>query len=71
MRNFYKSNQKFNGGNEMALIDLEDKIAEIVNREDHSDFLYELLGVYDVPRATITRLKKEIKTLQNGLVKYT
>lgn len=55
----------------MALIDLEDKIAEIVNREDHSDFLYELLGVYDVPRATITRLKKEIKTLQNGLVKYT
>lgn len=42
----------------MALIDLEDKIAEIVNREDHSDFLYELLGVYDVPRATITRLKK-------------
>ncbi|KKB33786.1 class I SAM-dependent DNA methyltransferase [Bacillus thermotolerans] len=42
----------------MAIIDLEDKIVEIVNRKDHSDFLYELLGVYDIPRATITRLKK-------------
>lgn len=42
----------------MAIIDLEDKIVEIVNQEDHSDFLYELLDVYDIPRATITRLKK-------------
>lgn len=41
----------------MAIIDLEDKIVEIVNREEHSDFLYELLDVYDIPRATITRLK--------------
>ncbi|EJR57588.1 hypothetical protein IIM_00195 [Bacillus cereus VD107] len=41
----------------MAIIDLEDKIVEIVNREDHSEFLYELLDVYDIPRATITRLK--------------
>lgn len=42
----------------MAIIDLEDKIVEIVNREDHSDFLYELLNVYDIPHATITRLRK-------------
>lgn len=41
----------------MAIIDLEDKIVEIVNRENHTDFLYELLDVYDIPRATITRLK--------------
>ncbi|WP_071461364.1 class I SAM-dependent DNA methyltransferase [Bacillus massilinigeriensis] len=41
----------------MAIIDLEDKIVEIVNQEEHSDFLYELLDVYDIPRATITRLK--------------
>lgn len=41
----------------MAIIDLEDKIVEIVNKENHSDFLYELLDVYDIPRATITRLK--------------
>lgn len=42
----------------MGIIELEDKIAEIVNREDHSDFVYELLDIYDIPRATITRLKK-------------
>ncbi|KYC85386.1 class I SAM-dependent DNA methyltransferase [Heyndrickxia faecalis] len=42
----------------MAIIDLEDKIVEIVNRKDHSDFLYELLDVYGIPKATITRLKK-------------
>ncbi|MGG3963071.1 class I SAM-dependent DNA methyltransferase [Heyndrickxia faecalis] len=42
----------------MAIIDLEDKMVEIVNRKDHSDFLYELLDVYDIPKATITRLKK-------------
>lgn len=41
----------------MAIIDFEDKIIEIVNRGEHSDFLYELLDVYDIPRATITRLK--------------
>jgi len=42
----------------MAIIELEDKIVEIVEREDHSDFLYELLNIYDIPKATITRLKK-------------
>lgn len=41
----------------MAIIDIEDRISEIVNKEDHSNFLYELLSVYDIPRATITRLK--------------
>jgi len=42
----------------MAIIDLEDKIVEIINRKNHLDFLYDFLGVYDIPRATITRLKK-------------
>lgn len=41
----------------MSIIEYEDKIVEIVNEEDHSNFLYELLDVYDIPRATITRLK--------------
>lgn len=41
----------------MSIIEYEDEIVEIVNREDHSNFLYELLDVYDIPRATITRLK--------------
>lgn len=47
----------------MAIIDLEDKIVEIVNKEDHSDLLYELLDVYDIPRSTITLLKKGNKNL--------
>ncbi|WP_077329686.1 class I SAM-dependent DNA methyltransferase [Virgibacillus siamensis] len=42
----------------MEIIELEDKIVEIVNREKHSYFLYELLDAYNIPRATITRLKK-------------
>lgn len=41
----------------MSIIEFEDKIVDIVNRKDHSEFLYELLDVYDIPRATITRLK--------------
>ncbi|MBT2636567.1 DNA methyltransferase [Bacillus sp. ISL-39] len=41
----------------MAIIELEDKIAEIVKPENRSDFLYQFLEVYDIPRATITRLK--------------
>jgi len=41
----------------MSIIEYEDKLVEIVNRKDHSEFLYELLDVYDIPRATITRLK--------------
>lgn len=41
----------------MSIIDYEDRIVEIVQREDHSDFLFDLLDVYDTPRATITRLK--------------
>lgn len=41
----------------MSIVEYEDKIVEIVNKEDHSNFLYELLDVYNIPRATITRLK--------------
>src|SRR5690625_4008656 len=44
----------------MSIIEYEDEIVEIVNKEDkedNSNFLYELLDVYDIPRATITRLK--------------
>ena len=43
--------------NKLGIIDLEDKIVEIVTQKKHSDFLYELLDVYSIPRATITRLK--------------
>lgn len=50
----------------MAIIDLEDKLVEIVNRGDHSNFVYELLDLYDIPRATITRLKSGNQNLASG-----
>ncbi|KMP20389.1 DNA methyltransferase [Bacillus cereus] len=41
----------------MALIDLDDKIVEIVNKDNHTDFIYDFLRIYDIPNATITKLK--------------
>ncbi|ADH98289.1 class I SAM-dependent DNA methyltransferase [Salisediminibacterium selenitireducens] len=42
----------------MVIIELEDKITEIVNKGDYHEFIYEILEIYGTPRATITRLKK-------------
>ncbi|MFC7062617.1 class I SAM-dependent DNA methyltransferase [Halobacillus seohaensis] len=54
----------------MTIIDLEDKIFEIIKQTDKKDFLFELLDVYDIPRATITRLKNGNQNLakQSGEV---
>lgn len=41
----------------MSVIEIEDKLIEIVNQENHTNFLYDLLSVYNIPKATITRLK--------------
>lgn len=41
----------------MSIVELEDKIIEIVNRDNHSNFIYEFLSVYNIPKATITRLQ--------------
>lgn len=42
----------------MALIEIEDKIVEIINKENKEDFIYDFLKIYDIPNSTITRLKK-------------
>lgn len=43
----------------MAITEYEDKIKEIVDREDHSEFIYDFLSVYDrISKATITKLRK-------------
>ena len=47
----------------MAIIDLQDKIVEIVERGNDDEFIYEFLTVYDIPRATITRLKSGSQNL--------
>ena len=47
----------------MAITEIEDKISEIIKKDDHSNFIYDFLGVYDIPKATITKLKKGINNL--------
>ncbi|MCD5535630.1 class I SAM-dependent DNA methyltransferase [Lactobacillus delbrueckii] len=43
----------------MAITEYEDKIKEIVNRENHSGFIYDFLSIYDrISKATITKLRK-------------
>lgn len=47
----------------MVITEIEDKIQNIIDKEDENNFLYDFLGVYDIPKATITKLKKEINNL--------
>lgn len=47
----------------MAITEYEDQIQEIVCRPDHSEFIYDFLGVYDIPRATVTKLRKGMNNL--------
>ncbi|MGL9730581.1 class I SAM-dependent DNA methyltransferase [Enterococcus sp. DIV0756] len=47
----------------MAVIEVEDKIINIVNNIDKDEFIYEFLKVYDIPNATITKLRKGVNNL--------
>ena len=47
----------------MVITEIEDKIQNIIDKEDENNFLYDFLGVYDIPKATITKLKKGINNL--------
>ncbi|EGO6685349.1 class I SAM-dependent DNA methyltransferase [Enterococcus faecium] len=47
----------------MALIEIEDKIIEIINKGNKEDFIYDFLKIYDIPNSTITRLKKGTNNL--------
>lgn len=49
----------------MAITEIEDKISEIINKSDHDNFIYDFLGVYDIPKATVTKLKKGINNLSD------
>lgn len=48
---------------QMAITEIEDKISEIIEKDDHSNFIYDFLGVYDIPKATITKLKNGFNNL--------
>ena len=47
----------------MAITEYEDQIQEIVSKPDHSEFIYDFLSVYDIPRATVTKLRKGMNNL--------
>ena len=42
---------------------LEKVIEDIVNKEDHSDFIYDLLLAYGISKTTITKAKKDVADL--------
>ena len=43
----------------MSIVQLEDKLVELVSNQDNNEeFIYKLMEIYDFPKATITRLKK-------------
>lgn len=49
------------GTNEMAITEYEDKIQEIIDKNDHDSFITDFLSVYEkIPRSTITKLRKGI-----------
>lgn len=54
---------RYVGGLNMALIEIEDEIIEIINKENKEDFIYDFLKIYDIPNSTITRLKNGTNNL--------
>lgn len=49
----------------MAITEIEDKISKIIDNNDRDNFIYDFLSVYDIPKATITKLRNGINNLSN------
>ncbi|MEK1310303.1 class I SAM-dependent DNA methyltransferase [Limosilactobacillus fermentum] len=47
----------------MAITEIEDRITDIINRDNRDEFIYNFLSVYDFPKATITKLQKGTNNL--------
>lgn len=47
----------------MAIINIEDKISKIIEKNDKNTFIYDFLSVFNIPKATITKLRKGINNL--------
>lgn len=47
----------------MAITEIEDRITDIINRNNRDEFIYDFLSVYDFPKATITKLRKGTNNL--------
>jgi len=47
----------------MAITEIEDRISNIITHENHDQFIYDFLSIYDFPKATITKLRKGTNNL--------
>lgn len=47
----------------MAITEIEDRISDIINQDNHEQFIYDFLNIYDFPKATITKLRKGTNNL--------
>ncbi|MBB1085882.1 class I SAM-dependent DNA methyltransferase [Limosilactobacillus fastidiosus] len=47
----------------MAITEIEDRIQNIIEQDNHEQFIYDFLSVYDFPKATITKLRKGTNNL--------
>lgn len=51
----------------MAITEIEDRISDIITQDNHDQFIYDFLSVYDFPKATITKLRKGTNNLAKDL----
>lgn len=47
----------------MAITEIEDRITDIIKRDNRDEFICDFLSVYDFPKATITKLRKGTNNL--------
>ncbi|MDF7683341.1 class I SAM-dependent DNA methyltransferase [Lactobacillus sp. ESL0679] len=47
----------------MLITEIEDKLTKIIDKDDHDTFIYDFLSMYNIPKATITKLRKGINNL--------
>lgn len=47
----------------MTITEIEDRISNIITHENHDQFIYDFLSIYDFPKATITKLRKGTNNL--------
>lgn len=48
------------------LIELEDKIIELIENLDKDKFIFNFLSLYDFPKTTITKLEKGINNISKN-----
>ena len=47
----------------MIITEIEDRITDIIHHDNHDEFVYDFLSIYDFPKATITKLRKGTNNL--------